>query len=157
MIRDTVLHLMRGQIFELDGASFFTLGGARSHDIQDGVLDPEKDKEKIRAWSWDYSKQFRIDRRSWWKEEMPTEEEMRDAWEKLRKKNLSVDYILTHEFPAALKSLVNATPDSDSLSLFLDRVREDCSYKYWLFGHYHMDQKVTPKDIVLYEQIVKLT
>ena len=71
---------------------------------------------------------------------MPTEEEMRDAWEKLRKNNLSVDYILTHECPAALKSLVNATPDSDSLSLFLDRVREDCSYKYWLFGHYHMDQ-----------------
>ena len=156
VIRDSVLHLMRGQIFELDGSSFFTLGGARSHDIQDGVLDPEKDKETIRVWSRDHSKLFRVDRRSWWKEEMPTEEEMKDAWEKLRKNNMSVDYILTHECPASLKSHLDVSPDSDPLSLFLDRIREECSYRYWIFGHYHVDRKVTSKDIVLYEQIVKL-
>ena len=38
-IRPHVLHLMRGQIFELEGYRFFTMGGARSHDIEDGILE----------------------------------------------------------------------------------------------------------------------
>ena len=38
-IRPPVLHLMRGQIFELEGYRFFTMGGARSHDIEDGILE----------------------------------------------------------------------------------------------------------------------
>lgn len=36
-IRPHILHLMRGQIFEINGITFFTMGGASSHDIQDGV------------------------------------------------------------------------------------------------------------------------
>ena len=37
-IRPHVLHLMRGQVFELAGRTFFTMGGAASHDIEDGIL-----------------------------------------------------------------------------------------------------------------------
>ena len=37
-IRPHVLHLMRGQVFELAGLTFFTMGGAASHDIEDGIL-----------------------------------------------------------------------------------------------------------------------
>lgn len=37
-IRPHVLHLMRGQIFELEGCRFFTMGGAKSHDIEDGIF-----------------------------------------------------------------------------------------------------------------------
>ena len=40
-IRPHVLHLMRGQIYELEGYRFFTMGGAKSHDIEDGILDPD--------------------------------------------------------------------------------------------------------------------
>ena len=40
-IRPHVLHLMRGQIFELEGHRFFTMGGAKSHDIEDGILEPD--------------------------------------------------------------------------------------------------------------------
>ena len=35
-----MLHLMRGQIYEISGKTFFTLDGARSHDMKDGILDP---------------------------------------------------------------------------------------------------------------------
>lgn len=35
-IRPSVIHLMRGQVFTLEGRHFFTMGGARSHDISDG-------------------------------------------------------------------------------------------------------------------------
>ena len=40
-IRPSVLHLMRGQVYELNGRKFFTMGGASSHDIQDGILEPD--------------------------------------------------------------------------------------------------------------------
>ena len=38
-IRPHVIRLMRGQAFELQGHTFFTMGGAQSHDIADGILD----------------------------------------------------------------------------------------------------------------------
>ena len=49
-IRSHVLHLMRGQIFELEGYRFFTMGGARSHDIEDGLLelnDPDFERKLL--------------------------------------------------------------------------------------------------------------
>ena len=32
-IRPHVIHLLRGQVFEIEGYTFFTMGGASSHDI----------------------------------------------------------------------------------------------------------------------------
>lgn len=40
-IRSSVIHLMRGQIFVLDGKKIFTFGGASSHDIAGGILEPD--------------------------------------------------------------------------------------------------------------------
>ncbi len=40
-IRPTVIHMMRGQVFAIDGKSVFTFGGASSHDIDGGILEPE--------------------------------------------------------------------------------------------------------------------
>ena len=39
-IRPNVIHLMRGQVFTIENQKFLTMGGAPSHDIQDGILDP---------------------------------------------------------------------------------------------------------------------
>lgn len=38
-IRPTVIHLMRGQVFTLEGKKIFAFGGARSHDIAGGILE----------------------------------------------------------------------------------------------------------------------
>ncbi len=35
-IRDSVIHLMRGQVFEIEDRKIFTFGGASSHDVQGG-------------------------------------------------------------------------------------------------------------------------
>ena len=40
-IRESVLHLMRGQVFEIAEKKIFSFGGASSHDIQGGVLEPD--------------------------------------------------------------------------------------------------------------------
>ena len=43
-VRPSVIHLMRGQVFEIGGYSMFTFGGACSHDIFGGILDPDAPK-----------------------------------------------------------------------------------------------------------------
>ena len=53
-IRDSVFHLMRGEIYNIDGKKFFTFGGASSHDIRDGILnldeqDAEQEAENIKS------------------------------------------------------------------------------------------------------------
>ena len=32
---------MRGQVFTIDDKTFFTFGGAQSHDIRDGILETD--------------------------------------------------------------------------------------------------------------------
>lgn len=39
VIRPSVLHLTRGQVYEISGKRIFTMGGASSHDIRDGTLE----------------------------------------------------------------------------------------------------------------------
>lgn len=55
-IRKNVVHLMRGQVFEIDGKKFFTMGGAYS-------IDKYRREENI----------------SWWKDELPSDEEYKEA------------------------------------------------------------------------------
>ena len=76
-IRESVIHLMRGEIFNIDNKKFFTFGGARSHDIMDGILNIDE-YEKI----YEYRKRgayFRIRDYSWWDLELPTNEEMKNG------------------------------------------------------------------------------
>ena len=40
-IRPSIYRLLRGEVYEIQGKKFFTFGGARSHDIDDGILDPD--------------------------------------------------------------------------------------------------------------------
>lgn len=40
-IRKNIYHLLRGYIYEFCGKKFFAFGGASSHDIPDGILDPD--------------------------------------------------------------------------------------------------------------------
>ncbi len=62
---------MRGQVFTINGKTFFTFGGAQSHDISDGIL--ETDDPRIAEWQYDYCKMFRINHISWWQEELPSQ------------------------------------------------------------------------------------
>lgn len=80
-IRDNICHLMRGNIYEIEGHTFFCFGGASSHDIEDGILD-RKDfmsvdefYETVYLWRKQY-RMFRINHESLWERELPTVSEM---------------------------------------------------------------------------------
>lgn len=156
-IRPSVLHLMRGQIFDIDGCSIFTFGGARSHDIRDGILDEVKDAAKIKTWRIDYTKLFRINHVSWWKEEMPSEEERQEGRNRLKEAGNRVDYIVTHDCAASTKALIGAgVYENDELNQFLEEIKSTCKYKKWFFGHLHDDRAINDKEILLYDQIVRV-
>lgn len=76
-IRETVIHLMRGQVFEIDGKKIFTFGGARSHDISGGILELNDPNFRAKKKKLDQGYEpYRINHLTWWEREMPSQEEM---------------------------------------------------------------------------------
>ena len=154
-IRDSVLHLMRGEIFDIDNKKFLSLGGDRSHDIQDGILNLDEE-EKI----YEYRKRrafFRIRDYSWWDLELPTQEEMKNGINNLEKVNYKVDYIITHCCPTSVQAILSGgTYKKDYLTDYLQKISEKCEFKKWYFGHYHDNKQIDSKYILLYEDIVPL-
>ena len=136
-ISDRVIHLIRGQVFDIDGITFFTMGGAESTD-----------------------KQYRKEGESWWAREMPSDEEYKEAIENLRKVDFKVDIVLTHcapegyigkNIPAVFNSDLSRVlgchmagvvdRSGNRLTRFLDSLITDYGLKFdhWYFGHYHRD------------------
>lgn len=83
-------------IFTIESRKFFAFGGASSHDISDGILCPDNWKEKAKELERQGKYGFRVKDISWWKEELPTEEEMKHGMDVLKKNNNIVDYIISH-------------------------------------------------------------
>ena len=136
-IRDHVLHLMNGQIFDICGSSFFVMGGATSVD-----------------------RIYRIEHETWWPDEEPSEEDYQTAWENLARRGNSVDYILTHTIPEIIRR--NAfVPMKDFLDYnsrvegFLNDIIRVVDYKKWFAGHIHIDRELTDYNIrIVYNSIV---
>ncbi len=149
-IRDSVLHLMRGEIFDIDNKKIFAFGGAKSHDIQDGILNLDEE-EKI----YEYRKRgayFRIRDFSWWDLELPIEEEIQNGISNLEKVNYKVDYVIS----PSIQELINPTYKRDILTDYLQQISEKCTFKRWYFGHYHDYKQVNSQFTLLYENIVPL-
>ena len=156
-ISDSVYHLMRGQVFNIDNTTFFTFGGARSHDISAGILDRadkdfHKKKKQLDKDPWN---SYRILNESWWELELPTNEEIEEGRKNLNKYN-KVDYILTHCPPASIYKKLDFTEKGNNLTLFLDEVYENTKFNTWLCGHIHENMKINDKFIILYEQITAI-
>lgn len=133
-IRPSILHLMRGQVFNINGTTFFTMGGAASID-----------------------KHFRKEGVSWWAEEMPSVEEYKAADKNLEKANFKVDYILTHTAPTSIvNQLIPEIKPPDKLTNYLENVKETVDYKHWYFGHFHIDKDIDDEHTVVYDNIIKL-
>lgn len=138
IIKPDIIHLMRGQVFEIGGRTIFTFGGATSID-----------------------KVFRTEGRSWWAQELPTFEELDEGFTNLKRYGNKVDYIITHScgqralmYPQMRisASIKFECPESQMLSNFEDIV----DFKHWYFGHFHIDAELSDKYTVLYNRVVEL-
>lgn len=160
-IRKNIYHLMRGYVFELCGKKFFTFGGASSHDIDDGILDRddyESDDafmEVVREWDRQ-GKMYRINHVSWWKEELPTQEEMERGLQNLKANDYKVDYIITHTPPQIVNSYLGFK-DGDVLTQYLNEVAEKTRFEGWWSGHVHLNQySIVGKYNVIYKKITRI-
>ena len=134
------------------------MGGASSHDIRDGILEPDDPdyEQKIRQLNT-AGALFRVNHRSWRKEELPSEEEYLNARVALDKAGWDVDYIITHCCPSSIQNTFSGgLYQRDALTDFFNEVRERCQFKYWFFGHYHENMVVEKKFVMLYEQMIRL-
>ena len=83
-ICDSIIHLMHGQVFDIAGKRVFAMGGASSRDIDAGILEPDDPDLKVKRRLRDKQQAlYRINHVSWWKEELPNDEEYEIARQNL--------------------------------------------------------------------------
>lgn len=158
-IRSSVIHLMRGQIFELEEKKIFTFGGASSHDISAGILEPDdpmfKLKKKVLDRDWE---PYRINHVSWWKEELPSEEEKQEGLKNLQKYHNEVDFIVTHCCASSTQAIMSdGLYKPDMLTEYFEKIRQTARFKKCFFGHYHDNRNVTKDELLLWEQIIRIS
>lgn len=132
-IQDSIFHLMRGEIFEIDGLRFFVLGGAASTD-----------------------REWRREGFDWFEEELPSAEECRHAWDNLERAGWEVDYVLTHTAPTSLVRRLNRTERADAFTDFLQEIAGKLQYRHWYFGHFHDDIELDERHTLLYQKMVPI-
>ena len=146
--------------FRFEGKKFWCFGGASSHDIDDGILDaddfesPEAFLAVVRQWG-KLRKMFRINHRSWWKQELPSQEEMDFGMKTLEENNFETDYIISHCCPQEVASALGFH-GADVLTSYFDEVAHKTRFSKWFFGHYHGEEVVWGKFILLYDRIERV-
>ena len=136
-IKGNLIHLCRGQIFDIEGNSYFTFGGGESTD-----------------------KDMRIEKGLWWREEEPTPQEMAMGAKNLDERGSKVDYIITHEPPSLVKSsMLLLRGDSDrvnKLNGYFEEIGRSCEYKHWYFGSLHEDRRITPHHTSVFKKTLPI-
>ncbi len=157
-IRPHVLHLMRGQVFDIDGTTFFTFGGASSHDISGGILNmDDPDFRKRKKHLNDIGAFYRVNHVSWWAQELADETEMEEGRRNLAAHNNTVDFIVTHCCSTSSQVLIGGSKfKPDRVTDYLEEIKETVTFKKWFFGHYHDDRNLYGQEILLYTQIIRI-
>lgn len=127
-----ILHLMRGQVFEIEGKRILAMGGAHSID-----------------------KYMRTENVSWWSTEIPSCAELAEARLNLEKCSYSVDYVITHTAPRAGIATLGFSVAEEEIPLveLLDSVYENVSFKRWYFGHFHTDRRIDGRLFAMYNYV----
>jgi len=142
-ISNSIFHLKRGNIYTIDDQTFFCFGGATSTD-----------------------KQFRINRLSWWEEEIANKTEEDRGIDNLMNHNMRVDYVITHTAPKFLIPILTGEQSdryNDPTAAYLESIHNSIRYKRWFFGHFHDDQHIDQFTLqhidhftLIYEKIILL-
>jgi len=133
-ISGKLVHLKRGQIYNIEGKKVFTFGGGHSQDID-----------------------IRRESNTWYEEEQPTLDEVEEGVKNLVAHDRKVDYIITHEPPQSLKKCL----DLDMLhrletDTFFEQIISECSFDKWFFGKCHTNKIIPQKYYALFDSVIAL-
>jgi DNA repair exonuclease SbcCD nuclease subunit len=136
-INNSVIYLMLGQVYEIEGKKFFTFGGADSHD-----------------------KEYRKEGKTWWSREMPSSIEYEEGLINLDQHNWKVDYVVAHTCSSGTLALIadqlGIKYPLDPMHSYFQQISERLQYKKWFFGHFHRDIEFPKDQRLLYSDMVKL-
>ncbi len=134
-IAANIFHLMRGQVFNIEGTKIFTMGGGESPDID-----------------------IRFEMNTWSDMEIPTREELMEGVDNLQKYDGKVDLIITHEPPAKIKDFLLLQTGSDAsitaINTYLEDVSRICEFRHWYFGSLHLDKFISTTHISVFNNII---
>lgn len=132
-IADNIYCLNRGDIYIIEGKSYFCLGGGDVDDIFENQ-DPDILNHKS----------------------MPTDDQLKYAVDNLQNNGKKVDYIITHEAPASVKRLIKRDSTINDLNIFFDTILHNVRYKKWFFGSLHTDRELSIKMTCVWQEVIKI-
>lgn len=135
-IRENIFHLMRGQVFEIEGEHIFAMGGGESPDVDLRYGD------------------------NWSNAEIPTREEMREGATNLERYKFKVDYIITHEPAQKIKNFLKLKDNEpllvSGLNAYFQELSTSCDYTRWFFGSLHEDKFVSSSQIAIFRNLINV-
>ena len=136
-VSGNLFHMMRGQIFTIEGFRIFTFGGGESVD-----------------------REMRTEHISWWKEEMPSPSELEEGAKAIDEVGCEVDYIITHEPPSIVKSTMllrsGDTENVNKLNGYFEQLNRVCKFRHWYFGSMHEDRVITNVHTAVFEDVIPI-
>lgn len=137
-IAKNIYHLMRGEIFTLEGKTFFVMGGGESNDVF-----------------------MRKEGESWWESELPNAEEMKNGVDNLENTQRNINYILTYEPPTIAKDILRQRTAQDlnitPLNTYLQELMKNIDYMHWYFGSLHIDLNISKKMTAVFDELIKIS
>lgn len=137
-IRDNIYHLIRGEVYVIGGKKYLVFGGGESED-----------------------KGYRVEGETYWKEEVPTDDDWNNLRSNLKEHNNYVDYVLTYTTPSSDLKLIGAEyginlGTGNSINRALEELKKEIKYKKWIHSYYHLDVEISRKHTSVYESFIKL-
>ena len=123
-----IYHLMRGEVYTIEGKTVFAFGGAETKE-----------------------RQLYQDVGRWWREEFPTMAEMKNGALHLQEHGRKVDYIVTH-WPAP--RMAGNRGERNALDAYFDTIARQVEYKRWISGICDSDRKRTAKNYSMFQEIL---
>ena len=141
MLPNGIIHLLRGEIYNINGKTIGVCGGANSVDRghrEEGV--------------------------TWWPDEDITDNDIANfKYNLTRTETTKLDCMLTHTCPASMVSLValysvanGANVKPRNAELQLEKIQDLIQIDKWYFGHWHLDMTFNDKFKCLYHQFLQI-
>ena len=126
-LTDHIILLQRGNVYRINGKSFFVFGGCKS--------SPKWKEQGL-----------------WHPGDEPSDSELERAYASLEKNRYRVDYVLTHKYEQT-PGVGTVCEKLQQLNCFID---ENVSFKLWYAGHWHKNGAIDEKHLLVYDKLVQL-
>jgi len=138
-ISGNLVHLPRGELYTIEGKTFFAMGGGVSPDDDFRAADEARMRYEI-----------------------PSRDELDHAAANIERAKGKIDYIITHEPPMRIKAFLQLktqareTAEYTGLNTFFEEMGKCCKFKRWFFGSMHVDKHISTSHTAVFRKVIAL-